>query len=104
MPTKPNNERLEQIQDRIRRLRVENKRDLLLASTSIERAYENTIHDLLDDIDFLLFRLEEAEKVLEQQTADAARRLNTSHCSVINRRHGTPDHQVSLKVKQRRIK
>jgi hypothetical protein len=49
------------IRKRADRLRVQNKADLLLAASDVERAYENTIYDLLDDVDYLLSRLSATE-------------------------------------------
>src|SRR5690242_15936828 len=51
--------RIDEIRKGAERLRVENERDLILAATDVGRAYENTIRDLLSDIDYLLSRLKD---------------------------------------------
>ena len=53
---------LSEICERVERLRVANDCGLLLMVTDVERAYENTIHDLLGDIGYLLFTIRSESK------------------------------------------
>lgn len=54
-------QRIEQIRAGAERLRFERDKEDLLASTDVERAYENTISDLLKDVNFLLSLVKEQE-------------------------------------------
>lgn len=53
-PNPERDERVVKIRERAKNLKWQRTQEDLLASTDVERAYENTINDLIGDIEYLL--------------------------------------------------